>query len=80
MATDGTFERLPKKEVAVSRASREKLKKNLGGIKEMTRMPGCLFVIDPKKEHIAIAEATPPGHPDRGIVDTNCDPDRASTT
>jgi len=74
MSTDGTFERLPKKEVAVLQGEMDKLKKNLGGIQEMTRLPGCLFVIDPKKEEIAIAEATRLGIPIVGLVDTNCDP------
>jgi small subunit ribosomal protein S2 len=53
----------------------EKLKKNLGGIQEMSRLPGCLFVIDPKKEHIAIHEATRLGIPIVALVDTNCDPE-----
>ena len=53
----------------------DKLKKNLGGIQEMARLPGCLFVIDPKKEHIAIHEATRLGIPIVGLVDTNCDPE-----
>jgi small subunit ribosomal protein S2 len=75
MSTDGTFEKLPKKEVAVLQNEMEKLKKNLGGIQEMTRLPGCLFVIDPKKEHIAIHEATRLGIPIVGLVDTNCDPE-----
>jgi small subunit ribosomal protein S2 len=75
MAGDGTFEKLPKKEVAVLQNEMEKLKKNLGGIQEMTRLPGCLFVIDPKKEHIAIHEATRLGIPIVGLVDTNCDPE-----
>ena len=74
MSTDGTFERLPKKEVAVLQGEMDKLKKNLGGIQEMTRLPGCLFVIDPKKEEIAIAEASRLGIPIVGLVDTNCDP------
>jgi small subunit ribosomal protein S2 len=74
MSTDGTFERLPKKEVAVLQGEMDKLKKNMGGIQEMTRLPGCLFVIDPKKEEIAIAEATRLGIPIVGLVDTNCDP------
>jgi small subunit ribosomal protein S2 len=74
MSTDGTFERLPKKEVAVLQGEMDKLKKNLGGIQEMSRLPGCLFVIDPKKEEIAIAEATRLGIPIVGLVDTNCDP------
>ena len=75
MSTDGTFEKLPKKEVAILSNEMEKLKKNLGGIQEMTRLPGCLFVIDPKKEHIAIHEATRLGIPIVGLVDTNCDPE-----
>jgi small subunit ribosomal protein S2 len=75
MSTDGTFERLPKKEVAILQGEMDKLKKNLGGIQEMTRLPGCLFVIDPKKEDIAIHEATRLGIPIVGLVDTNCDPE-----
>ena len=75
MSTDGTFEKLPKKEVAILTNEMDKLKKNLGGIQEMTRLPGCLFVIDPKKEHIAIHEATRLGIPIVGLVDTNCDPE-----
>ncbi|MGZ6142808.1 MAG: 30S ribosomal protein S2, partial [Myxococcales bacterium] len=75
MSTDGTFEKLPKKEVAVLQNEMDKLKKNLGGIQEMSRLPGCLFVIDPKKEHIAIHEATRLGIPIVGLVDTNCDPE-----
>src|SRR3989441_7881107 len=75
MAADGTFEKLPKKEVAQLENEMEKLKKNLGGIQEMTRLPGCLFVIDPKKEHIAIHEATRLGIPIVALVDTNCDPE-----
>ena len=75
MSTDGTFEKLPKKEVALLQGEMDKLKKNLGGIQEMSRLPGCLFVIDPKKEHIAIHEATRLGIPIVGLVDTNCDPE-----
>jgi small subunit ribosomal protein S2 len=75
MAEDGTFERLPKKEVASLEREREKLEKNLGGVKEMAKLPRCVFVIDPKKEHIAIHEATRLGIPVIGVVDTNCDPD-----
>jgi small subunit ribosomal protein S2 len=75
MSTDGTFEKLPKKEVALLQNEMEKLKKNLGGIQEMSRLPGCLFVIDPKKEHIAIHEATRLGIPIVALVDTNCDPE-----
>ena len=75
MAEDGTFERLPKKEVAQLEREREKLEKNLGGVKELSRLPGCVFVIDPKKEHIAVHEASRLGIPVIGLVDTNCDPD-----
>jgi small subunit ribosomal protein S2 len=75
MAEDGTFERLPKKEVASLEREREKLERNLGGVKDMTRLPGCVFVIDPKKEHIAVHEASRLGIPVIGVVDTNCDPD-----
>ncbi|WNG19352.1 30S ribosomal protein S2 [Cystobacter fuscus] len=75
MAEDGTFERLPKKEVAALEREREKLEKNLGGVKEMTKLPKCIFVIDPKKEHIAVHEANRLGIPVIGVVDTNCDPD-----
>jgi small subunit ribosomal protein S2 len=75
MSTDGTFEKLPKKEVALLQNEMDKLKKNLGGIQDMSRLPGCLFVIDPKKEHIAIHEATRLGIPIVGLVDTNCDPE-----
>lgn len=75
MATDGTFERLPKKEVLKLTRERVKLEKNLLGIKDMTRLPGAVFVIDPKKEHIAIDEAKRLGIPIIGLVDTNCDPE-----
>lgn len=75
MAEDGTYERLPKKEVAQLERERVKLEKNLGGVKEMVRLPGCIFVIDPKKEQIAIHEATRLGIPVIGLVDTNCDPE-----
>jgi small subunit ribosomal protein S2 len=75
MSNDGTFEKLPKKEVAVLQNEMDKLKKNLGGIQEMSRLPGCLFVIDPKKEHIAIHEASRLGIPIVALVDTNCDPE-----
>src|SRR3989440_5053505 len=75
MAADGTFEKLPKKEVAILQNEMEKLKKNLGGIQEMSRLPGCLFVIDPKKEHIAVHEAMRLGIPIVALVDTNCDPE-----
>lgn len=75
MAEDGTFELLPKKEVIGLRHEMEKLEKYLGGIKDMPKMPGTLFVIDPKKERIAIAEAKKLGIPVVATVDTNCDPD-----
>ncbi len=75
MQSDGTYERLPKKEVANLEREREKLEKSLGGIKEMSRLPGALFVIDPKNEEIAIKEANRLGIPVIAVVDTNCDPD-----
>ncbi|MHB1452428.1 MAG: 30S ribosomal protein S2 [Saccharofermentanales bacterium] len=75
MSTDGTFDVLPKKEVAKLKLEMEKLEKNLGGIKGMQRIPQCLFVVDPKKEHIAVLEARRLNIPIVGIVDTNCDPD-----
>ena len=75
MQEDGTFEVLPKKEVAKLKLEMEKLEKNLGGIKDMTGLPGCMFVVDPRKEHIAVLEARRLGIPIVGIVDTNCDPD-----
>ena len=75
MSEDGTFDVLPKKEVAGLRNEMEKLEKNLGGIKEMTEMPGVMFVVDPKKERIAILEAKKLGIPVVGLVDTNCNPE-----
>ena len=75
MEADGQFEVLPKKEVIKLMAEREKLLKNLGGIREMKKLPGALFVVDPRKEHIAVTEARILGIPIVGIVDTNCDPD-----
>ena len=75
MAEDGTYERLPKKEVANLERERQKLEKNLGGVKELTRLPGCVFVVDPKKEQIAVHEASRLGIPVIGLVDTNCDPE-----
>lgn len=75
MEEDGTFAVLPKKEVARLMAEREKLQRFLGGIKEMNELPAALFVIDPRKEKIAIAEARKLGIPIVAIVDTNCDPD-----
>jgi len=71
---NGTFDLLPKKEVAGLHKEMEKLEKNLGGIKEMVRMPGVMFVVDPKKEHIAILEAHKLGIPVVGLIDTNCNP------
>jgi small subunit ribosomal protein S2 len=75
MATDGTFEKLPKKEVLKLGHERTKLERSLGGIKDMTRLPGAVFIVDPKKEHIAVAEANRLQIPVVAIVDTNCDPD-----
>ncbi len=75
MEEDGTFDLLPKKEVIKLRAERDKLEKFLGGIKDMKKLPGALFVVDPKKEKIAILEARKLGIPVVAIVDTNCDPD-----
>ena len=74
MQEDGTFDVLPKKEVILLKKEMEKLEKNLGGIKEMNEIPDVLFVVDPKKEHIAIKEARKLGLPIVGLVDTNCDP------
>ena len=75
MEADGDFDLLPKKEVIQLFALREKLMKNLGGIKEMKKLPSCMFVVDPRKEHIAVMEARNLGIPIVAIVDTNCDPD-----
>jgi len=75
MEEDGTFERLPKKEVIKLNLEIEKLEKFMGGIKEMKRLPGALFIVDPRKEKIAVAEAKKLGIPIIAIVDTNCDPD-----
>jgi len=75
MPTNGTFEVPPKKEVAKLEGEAERLEKFLGGIKDMPGLPGAIFVIDPRKEHIAIAEARRLGIPIVAIVDTNCDPD-----
>ena len=71
----GEFDLLPKKEVAKLRAERDKLETNLGGIKDMRSMPGCMFIVDPKKESIALSEAKALNIPVVAIVDTNCDPD-----
>jgi small subunit ribosomal protein S2 len=75
MVTDGSINRFPKKEILDLQNEREKLEKNLGGIKEMSRLPGVVFVVDPHKEKIAVAEANRLGIPVVAIVDTNCDPD-----
>ncbi|MBA1333887.1 MAG: SSU ribosomal protein S2p (SAe) [Firmicutes bacterium] len=75
MEEDGTFNLLPKKEVIKLRHEMEKLEKFLGGIKDMKEPPGVLFVVDPRKEKIAVSEAKKLGIPIVGIVDTNCDPD-----
>lgn len=74
MQADGTFDVLPKKEVILLKKEMEKLEKNLGGIKEMTELPGVIFLVDPKKERIAVLEAKKLGIPTVGLVDTNCDP------
>ena len=74
MEEDGTFDILPKKEVVLLRKEMEKLNKNLGGIKEMTEIPDVMFVVDPKKEHIAILEAKKLNIPVVGLIDTNCNP------
>lgn len=75
MAEDGTFEVLPKKEVVQLRKEQERLEKFLGGIKDMKQLPDALFIVDPRKERIAVAEAHKLNIPIVGIVDTNCDPD-----
>ncbi len=75
MEEEGTFDLLPKKEVIKLKAQRDKLEKYLGGIKDMKTLPGALFVVDPRKEKIAISEAKKLGIPVVAIVDTNCDPD-----
>jgi small subunit ribosomal protein S2 len=75
MAEDGTFEVLPKKEVVQLKKEQERLEKFLGGIKNMKQLPDALFIIDPRKERIAVAEAKKLNIPIVGIVDTNCDPD-----
>ena len=74
MEQDGTFDVLPKKEVIILKKEMEKLEKNLGGIKEMDKLPGVIFLVDPKKERIAILEAKKLNIPVVGIVDTNCNP------
>ena len=75
MAADGTFEVLPKKEVIALKKEWEKLEKNLGGIKEMKKIPDAIFIVDPKKERICVQEAHTLGITLIGIADTNCDPE-----
>ncbi|GMU57588.1 MAG: 30S ribosomal protein S2 [Candidatus Xenobia bacterium] len=75
MKTVGVFDRLPKKEVKMLEDERRKLEKFLGGIKDMPALPGAIYVVDPRKEHIAVTEARKLGIPVVAIVDTNCDPD-----
>jgi small subunit ribosomal protein S2 len=75
MRDDGTYETLPKKEVLQLEKNRVKLEKTLGGFKEMAKLPGGLFIVDPRKERIAVHEAKKLGIPIVAIVDTNCDPD-----
>ncbi|MCL2031080.1 MAG: 30S ribosomal protein S2 [Oscillospiraceae bacterium] len=75
MEADGTFDMLPKKEVIKLRGEIQKLEKYLGGVREMRKLPGALFIVDPRKERNAIAEARKLGIPIVAIVDTNCDPD-----
>ena len=72
---DGTFDVLPKKEVIELKKEWDKLEKNLGGIKDMKKLPDAIFIVDPKKEHICVQEAHTLGIPLIGIVDTNCDPE-----
>ena len=75
MSQDGTFDVLPKKEVIELKKEWEKLEKNLGGIKDMKKIPDAIFVVDPKKERICVQEAHTLGIPLIGIIDTNCDPE-----
>ncbi len=75
MEQDGTFDVLPKKEVIILKREMEKLEKNIGGIKDMEELPGVIFLVDPKKERIAILEAKKLNIPLVGIVDTNCNPE-----
>ena len=75
MSQDGTFDVLPKKEVILIKKEWEKLEKNLGGIKDMKKIPDAIFVVDPKKEHICVQEAHSLGITLIGIADTNCDPE-----
>ena len=75
MEKTGEFDLLPKKEVIKLKLERDKLEKNLGGIKDMTKLPGVIFVVDSKKEHICVKEAKALNIPTVGLIDTNCDPD-----
>lgn len=75
MVADGSINRFPKKEILQLQNEREKLEKNLGGIKDMTRLPGAIFVVDTQRENIAVLEANRLGIPVVAVVDTNCDPD-----
>ena len=75
MEETGEFDLLPKKEVFQLKMEQAKLEKNLGGIKEMKKLPGALFIVDPRKEHIAVSEARTLNIPIVAIIDTNCDPD-----
>ena len=75
MSEDGTFDVLPKKEVIELKKEWEKLEKNLGGIKDMKKLPDAIFIVDPKKERICVQEAHTLGIPLIGIADTNCDPE-----
>ncbi|HOQ14105.1 MAG TPA: 30S ribosomal protein S2 [Bacillota bacterium] len=77
MQSDGTFDALPKKEVAALQKEMENYERNLGGIKNMDRLPDAIFIVDTRKEHIAVLEAKKLGIPVIAIVDTNCDPDDA---
>jgi small subunit ribosomal protein S2 len=78
MAEDGTFEALPKKEVLKLKKEHEKLEKNLGGIRDMKKLPEAIFIVDPKKERICVQEAHSLNIPLIGICDTNCDPEELS--
>ena len=77
MQEDGTFDMLPKKEVATLQKEMANLERNLGGIKTMEKLPSAIFIVDPRKEHNAVLEAKKLGNPVIAIVDTNCDPDDA---
>ena len=76
MRSAGDFEAMPKKEALILTRELEKLERNLGGIRDMTRLPDAVFIIDIKKEHIAVSEANKMGIPIVAVVDTNCDPDQ----